>query len=137
MRQKKISFEFEACGDGSLRKSVEKYGKVHGFLKNPAQEMRSADIILASSYLSSMEAFNNKKPVISVFDNPLKKDILQMTPWSKWITLTDDYKEVTNKIIDIARNSINSKKNIDSAYEWVCNQSWDNVVRIYLKLWKL
>jgi glycosyltransferase involved in cell wall biosynthesis len=135
LNKNKVNYFFEVFGDGSMKKQILQYGKVHGFIKNANESIRNTDILFASSYLSSMEAFYQKKLVISTYDNPLKKDILTMTPWSQWIVATDDPKTVASTIITFMQKPEYYKKNIENSYEWVCKQTWDSVVDIYLKLW--
>lgn len=138
------NYQFEACGDGILRSELEKYGKVHGFVKNTDKYISKSDIIFASSYLSILVALNLKKPVFSVFDNPLKEDYLKMTPFAKWIYITGSPKILIKKIKTVMRGNRFREKNenlaldrkIASSYNWVKDQTWDNIAREYVDLWR-
>ena len=80
-----------------------------------------------SRYLSILEAFACKKPVIALYDNPLKKDYLNITPFKKWIETASGPDKLSYKI---------SESRIDSAYKWVQTQTWERLTEIYLKLWE-
>ena len=136
LKKRKINYQFEVFGDGELRKEVEKYGKVYGFVSQPEEIMKKVDIIFSASYLGTMEAFQNKKYVISVFDDALKEYVLNTVPWKDWITITDDPEKVCTTIIDIHKNPSKYKAKIEFSYKWVQTQTWDNAVNIYLKLWE-
>lgn len=129
------NYEFEVCGDGTLRSVFEKFGKVHGFVRNLNSYIRKADIIFASSYLSIMEGMVNRKPVFSVFNNRLKEDYLKMTPFKNWIIIERSPKILTKKIRLIMRNKKLREKNINLSYNWVKDQTWDKIVKEYLELW--
>ena len=129
------SYNFEACGDGSLRSILEKYGKVNGFVKNLNRYIAKADIIFASSYLSIILGLSLKKPVFSAFENPLKEDYLKLAPFSKWIYTAKSPKVLTKKIKTVMKNKKLREKNINLAYNWANEQTWDKITGIYLKLW--
>lgn len=130
LKEKKIKFEFIAIGDGNRRKQTEKFGKVFGFVEDASKNIAEANIILASSYLSVLEALVAKRPVFAAYSNDLKRDYLEMSPFSKFITISSDPHELASQIL-----SSNSKK-INSGYEWASKQTWEKVTDIYLKLWK-
>lgn len=130
LKKKEFKFTFEAIGDGSQAAKFKKYGAMHGFVKDTDSYIQKADIIFASSYLSILESMIYKKPVISVYTNELKKDYLFLTPFSHWITISNSPKEISGKIISKKINTPNK------AYEWVKEQTWENVSKKYLQLWK-
>ena len=136
LKKRKINYQFEAFGDGELRKEVEKYGRVYGFVSNPEEIMKKVDIIFSASYLGTMEAFQNKKYVISVFDDLLKEYVLNTAPWKDWITITDDPEKACTTIMDIHKNPESYIERIQSSYKWVQTQTWENATNVYLKLWK-
>lgn len=130
-------YDFEAVGDGVLRSEFEKFGKVHGFVKNLKTYVKRADVIFSSSYLSIMEGLNFKKPVFSVFENPLKEDYLKMTPFSKWIYIAGSPAKMLSQIEKILRNKKLREKNSILAYNWIRVQTWERVTKKYLELWNI
>ena len=136
LKNRKISFGFEACGNGSLRRSVEQYGKVHGFVKDMDKYIERSDFVFTSSYLSILEAISRGKIVFSVFQNKLKEDYLKMSPFAKWIVIKSSAKDLADKILYFIKHHEEKEKIANTAFEWVKTQTWDNVVGEYLKLWK-
>ena len=86
------------AGDGSLRKEAERLGNVLGFIEDVREPIQKSDFVFTSGYLSILEAMANKKLVFATFDNPLKEDYLKMSPFSKWIVIESDPKELAKKV---------------------------------------
>src|SRR3989344_5637229 len=71
------------CGDGSLRKECEKYGKVYGFT-HPSPFLEKAEICFAGGYLTALEALAYKCRLRIGWDDPLKKDYWKLSPFWRW-----------------------------------------------------
>jgi hypothetical protein len=82
--------------------------------------------------LGILEAMALQKPVFAVYNNEIKKDYLQMTPFAKYISITSDGTLISNAI-----SSYIEKKNLEvvRAYLWVKNETWEKMVNLYLRLW--
>ncbi|QQG40484.1 MAG: glycosyltransferase family 4 protein [Candidatus Levyibacteriota bacterium] len=117
-------------GDGSFRHEAEKLGRVTTFQEKFVVQ---ADVVFASSYLSMLSAMAAKKPVVAVYTNSLKKDYLTMTPFAKFITIVDSL----DKIVDTVKNLEKTNQMVDQAYDWVKGQTWEKIVNLYIKLWKM
>lgn len=137
LKKKKVDFSFEAYGEGSLQKQIEKYGKVYKYPENIEEKIVDADIIFASSYLTILQVLACKKLVIAVYDNPLKKDYLEMAPFAKWIIIENSSEKLVEKILYYKRYKNAGKILVDNAYNWAKDQTWDKVTNLYLKLWKV
>lgn len=137
LKEKNIKFDFNVYGDGEFVGIAKKYGKCFGFVKDVDKAIRENDIIFASSYLSILESLNNKKFVCSVYSNPLKKDILEMTPFAKWISISNNADDLTRAVLNFAKNSKKYTQVLKEEYEWASTQTWDNIVEIYKRLWKI
>lgn len=110
-------------GDGPLRNRCEEYGTVTGMVSNPIHFYEKAKIILASRYLSILEAIAMDKPVYAIYDNPLKKDYLMMTPFAKHIRIGKRFdKYITYKYPKELK-------------EWIKKQTWEKMAQDYIKLW--
>ncbi len=135
LKDKKTKFKFTAVGNGSFKNIFKEYGLVTGFIKNTDDYIKNADIIFASSYLSILEAFSFKKLVISVYTNELKKDYLEMTPFSEFLVKGNN----PEKIIDQFLNLNNKEKNemLEKEYNFVKENTWEDLAKIYKKLWKI
>lgn len=119
-----LKLKIDIAGDGSLKKECQKYGRVLGFV-DIDKIIKNYNIIFASSYLSILQALINKKPVIAVYENPLKEDYLKMSPFSRFISIVNNPKDF----------SLN-KKFSQKGYDWAQKQTWQKVTDIYLKLWQ-
>lgn len=128
LKRKKKKFSFVAVGDGKMRKKVEKLGRVIGFKEDYKKLLINSDIVFASSYLAILEALAYKKRVIATYDNRLKEDYLQMSPYAKFINIEADAASIAKIVFQAKANP--------KAYEWVKQQTWDKVLNMYLKLWQ-
>jgi glycosyltransferase involved in cell wall biosynthesis len=137
LKKRGIRFTLEACGDGSLRKTAEKYGKVYGFVKDLSQHMEKADIVFASSYLSILEAMMCRKLVFAVYNNSLKEDYLRMCPFAKWIIIENSQKKIADKIQYFIKQFERKEKMLGEGYRWASEQTWEKVADIYLELWRV
>lgn len=137
IRKRIPDFNFEIIGDGKLRKEIEKNFKVLGFKKNPEKYFPEYNFAFVSRYLSILEALAAKRLVFAVYDNPLKEDYLKLAPFSKYIIACNSSFELASKTFFYLKNSNKKEKIINDAYEWVKKQTWEEVVKTYLKLWKI
>lgn len=110
-KHKKLNVVF--CGDGSLRDKCEEYGKVLGWY-DPSRILAKFEYCAAGGYLSALEAIGYKCKLILFWDNPLKKDYWQLSPFSKYYINHDT----------------------TAAYKWAKQKTWANLSGVYLKLWR-
>lgn len=78
------NYKIDFCGDGPLKKECKKAGTVHGFV-DPGPFLKKAKICYPVGYLSALEAMANKCKIKVVWNNKLKKDYWQMTPFYRFI----------------------------------------------------
>ncbi len=136
IRKKIPNFKFAIIGDGLFRKGIEKDFEVLGFQKNPEKYFKKYNFAFASRYLSILEAMAARKFIFAVYDNPLKKDYLKMAAFSKFIVLASSPLDIVRKLLFYLDNLKEKDKIVESAYNWVKENSWNNVVSVYLTLWK-
>ena len=127
-------YKVDFCGDGSLARECKKLGKVHGFI-NPNPFLSKAQICFVSGYLSILEAMAHKCIAVAAYDNPLKKDYYKLTPFSKWIIISNSPDEISKKIQYYSKHEKQTKKLIEGGYAWVKQQTWEKLTGLYLKLW--
>lgn len=125
-------FSFEAVGDGQLRREVERFGKVHGFVEDVKPFLKRATVVFASSYLTILEALSFGRAVVAVYQNPLKRDYLTLCPFKPYIHIDSNPLRIA---LWIARQDFQTKR-IDAA-RLARKQTWDKVVALYLKLWRV
>ncbi len=137
LKKRKFKFKFVACGDGRLRSEAEKYGEVTGFIEDTQKYIESADIVLASSYLSILEAIAYRKLVISAYSSSLKKDYLEMSPFRNRIIILNNRDHLFNFIDRYLASSTFFDQVLIDNKKWIKEVSWSNVVNLYYKLWKV
>ena len=129
-------FRISFCGDGNLANKCREIGVVYGFCSNPQKYLSKAEYVFCSGYLSIMEAFSQKCIVFSAWNNPIRKDILEMTPFRKWINIANSSSQVVKIIQELEKDKGKKKKLIKNSYNWVKNKSWSALAQKYLNLWE-
>ncbi|MDA8235872.1 MAG: glycosyltransferase [Clostridia bacterium] len=132
------------CGDGSLRPVLEEQVKISGltvefkgFVNNPEKWLSRSRVALVSGYLAILEAMLNKSLVCSIYDNPLKEDYLRLMPCAGFMIISGSPEELADSIYNCLRDEEKMIKQINQAYEFAARQTWENVAKTYLALWKL
>lgn len=124
LKNKKYKVEF--CGDGPLSEQCKKYGKVHGFV-DPSPYMAKAYVCFASGYLTIIEALANKCVVIAAYNNKIRKDILELTPFSDFIYKVNNTKKVEQALSDGSHWASKTKL----GYNWAKKQNWEAIAALY------
>lgn len=135
IKKKYPHFDLTIIGDGKFRKILERNTSVLGFQKNPEKYFLRYHFAFVSRYLSILEAFAAKKLVFALYDNPVKEDYLRMAPFNKWIIIENTPKKLAERVIYYLTNPEAEKKLIEKSYQWVTEQTWENLTNVYLKLW--
>ena len=134
--KKKIpTFKFEVIGSGKYEEKIK--FKTKKFMNNVEVEIPKYRYIFVSRYLSILEALVARRMVFALFDNPVKKDYLKMSPFSKFISITNTPQQLAKSVEFYIKNPKKELESIDGGYSWVKKQTWENVVDIYLRLWNL
>jgi len=136
LRKKYPAFDLTFVGDGNDRKKIEKKFNVLGFQKDPERYLPQYHFAFVSRYLSILEAFVAKRLVFALYDNPIKEDYLKMAPYAKWIVIEKDPEKLTERVSYYLTHPEEEKKLVEQAYQWVKNQSWEQMVNVYLGLWE-
>ena len=135
LKKKDSKFEFKILGEGPYLKKLEKF-KPLGFKNDPLKYLSKYNFAFVSRYLSILEAFSHKRLVFALYDNPVKKDYLEMTPFASFIITADSPQKLARKVMYFQKNPKQARKFINAGYKWVKGQSWENVTDTYLKLWR-
>ena len=131
-------------GDGSLRKKSETFVKTNnlnvtfkGFILDTYSYIQRANFMFTSRYLGILESMVNKKYVLAVYNNKIKKDYLEMTPFSKYMSICANSEDILKELNEILGDKSFAPEKISKAYDWVKDQTWDNMFETYLMLWRL
>ena len=129
-----VKLKVEFLGDGKLRGGCERYGRVHGFT-DPAPFYKKAKFCFASGYLTIHEALVNKCLVFTAYMHSLQKDYYVLTPFSKFITISDNPQKLAERLIYLSKNKKTAQKLIVTGYNWVKSETWEKLTDQYLELW--
>jgi len=129
-------FQFCVIGDGVLGKSLSSKVKRKPFQANAIEYLKKYHIAFVSRYLSILEALSARRPVIAVYDNPIKKDYLIQTPFRKFIHIAKNSSDVVKQVEHILSHEDSVKKQTEDGYHWAKSQSWEKVAETYLLLWQ-
>ena len=142
LKNKGTGFELTILGDGKLRRKAEDFSRVNkinakfkGFVGNVENYLVWADFIFTSRYLGILEALSYKKFIFAHYNNSIKKDYLGMAPFAKYISISKNYKELSDQVEYFLKNRQEREKMINNGYSWVKDKTWDNLVNIYMNLW--
>jgi glycosyltransferase involved in cell wall biosynthesis len=137
----KIDTFFQICGNGTYKERaielLEKHNipfELYGFKNDITSFLQSARVVLCSSYLSILEALSFGKPVITYYDNPLKKDYLKTFPdQRKLFPCASSHEEIAFYLYQIFANPYSFNEYIP---ELIKEHSWQNIANMYLSLYR-
>ncbi len=139
LKNEKINLSLDVFGDGSLSAQAQEFVKKNklnvsfkGFVANATDSIKDYSYVFTSRYLGMLEAMALQKSVFAVYNNEIKKDYLHMTPFAKYISISNNPRDIANAVINYKQ-----KKNLEigRAFLWVKNETWEKMVNLYLRLW--
>lgn len=123
------------CGDGLLREQAELAGEVLGWT-DPRPYLKKASVVFAGGYLSVLEAFAYRCAVVAVEENPLKKAYYRLAPFSEWLYVVNNPRDVTKRLSAVARDTKEVQQHRQRAFEWAKKQTWNSLTQRYIRLYK-
>jgi len=129
------NFNLKIIGDGKYKHKIKSKNHI-GFITNYHKYLHSANYVFSSSYLMILEALSHKKLVFSVYSNDLKKDYLLNTPFKDYIIICKNVNELIDNFFYFQKNPNKEKVKTERGYKWAKNQTWENLVNKYYKLWE-
>jgi len=137
------SYNITVCAEGSLKREIQAIVKKYklkvtfkGFVCDPCKYIEKANVVICSGYLSILESYIQKKPVVSSYGNDLKKDYLSLLP------RPPIYKNTVEEIaesIDYVFSCLETgsfQKEIEKNYRFAKENTWKKVVDQYEELFK-
>lgn len=135
LSDKGIPFSLTVLGDGRQKESLSRWGEIKGTIKNVGKEIATTDIVFASSYLSILQSLVYKKLIFALYQNALKKDYLNMAPFSDALVIKGDAIQLAHALIAYSADPEGFNSRIDKGYEWVRSNTWTVVTNRYINLW--
>jgi glycosyltransferase involved in cell wall biosynthesis len=138
-----LQISLDICGDGSLRAEVERRivderlaAQVHGFVADTRPFLENARLALVSGYLAMQEAMAAGRLVCALYDNPVKRDYLEMFPPAESALLIGGgAEELAEGIARHLSDSTLMEAKIAAGREWVRDKTWAQVADAYERLW--
>lgn len=123
-------------GDGPLREVCQKVGRVTGFIAQPEKEVRTADLVGASSYLAMWSAMAQGKVVAAFYSQALKRRYLATFPGAATILIDKDPVSMEKKVTTLYASSKKVAAFSALAAQIAGQHSWQKVTDMYLELWQ-
>lgn len=136
IREKFPDFEFAVIGDGKFRNIVKKTGDFLGIKKDPETYFEKYNFAFVSRYLAILEAMAAKRLVFALYDNPIKKDYLTLSPFERLMVIAKNAEELAVKIDWYLKNPKEETKKVNKAFQFAKKQSWSTLSNLYIHLWK-
>lgn len=137
IKKKYPNFKLTVVGEGKFKYKIPKEVKVVPFVTDVDNFIIENRFIFVSRYLSMLEALLYEREVIAVYDNPIKKDYLQQSPFKKYVSIARNGHEIADFVIDSIKNTEANRYKIKSGKVWAKSNSWEKVVATYQSLWKI
>lgn len=128
-------FTLTVVGEGKFAKNLPKDIKKVDFVDDVTQYIGKNRFIFVSRYLSLLEALVQKKEIISVYNTPILKDYLLMSPFRKFVSVCESSEEIADVVLRRLKTKRDHTK-MKAGYEWAKNQTWEKLVSVYLRLWE-
>ncbi len=130
-------FEMIWVGDGPLAAECRKVGKVTGLVDNPIKYLEKADLVFSSSYLSMLQAQALGKIVCAFYSHRLKERYIETYPGVASMLVSSTPEDMTAQLMSLSQNQKKLQLMSWNAHSLARKQTWDKVVELYLKLWKV
>lgn len=136
VKRKIPQFEFVVIGEGALKKEIEKNNSVRGFRQNVEKLLSVYHFAFVSRYLSILEAMVARRLVFAVYDNEIKKDYLESSPFAKYMIIEKNAGKLAEQILYFIRHPNEERVITNRAYEIAKSYTWEEVLNKYIKLWQ-
>ncbi len=131
------------CGDGPLRDRVKAFAREHsldvelpGTVPDPMTWMQGSRFVFTSGYLAVLEAMICRRPVFSVYGNPLKQDYLEMMPRAKdMMVIANGAEDLAGQFCRLLEDPRRETSLVERAHRFAREQTWERVARTYLDLY--
>ncbi|MCU0610159.1 MAG: glycosyltransferase family 4 protein [Candidatus Eisenbacteria bacterium] len=137
-----IDIPLTVCGDGPWRATLEQLARdegiratFHGFIPDPGPIIESSTLVLTSGYLSMLETMVRRRPLFTVYHNPVKEDYLKLMPQASELFLTapDPATFADQALRVIAQGP--SAQMLEQAHCFAAAHTWEALAQHYLLLW--
>jgi glycosyltransferase involved in cell wall biosynthesis len=143
LRQRGHDISLVICGEGPLRDQVVEFAAEHdvdvtlrGWIAEPAAELRDCRFAFVSGYLSIMEAMAYRRLACALYDNPLKRDYLELFPGAANMIIADGPGSLAAALLRHIESPPATRATLDAAEAFARQQTWRRVAALYLDLYR-
>ncbi len=129
------SFVLMVYGEGQLQKLLSREIQYKGVTKSTQNTLQEYQFAFVSRYLAILEAMSVKRLVFALYNNPLKKDYLLLSPFASLIVSVKNAEELSERVVYFLEHPETEQELVENAYEWVKRHTWSKVSEAYLRLW--
>jgi len=135
LQNKNPKYRLDVYGDGPQMPVAAAYTKkhrlnavFHGFSHKTEELVGKYQVAFVSGYLSILEALAAKTLPICFYDNNLRKEYLESTPFSQWLIKASNPRQIAQAVL-------NDEQLHQKAVSWAKKQSWTKLTNNYQQLW--
>lgn len=134
--EKKHAIEF--WGDGLLKAQCREFGVTKGWVEDPLlwlDQQPNIAWVVASGYLSALEALAAGQRVIVIADQPLKQAYYASAPFRKHLQIAHTTEELEKILSTNPTTTVTAQQLTAQAKEISENYGWDKVAKLYQELY--
>jgi len=138
-----FSLALTVCGGGPLRARLESEAQNAGLdlrflgpVTDVIPHLLGARCAFVTGYLSILEAMAHRRLVFAIYDNPLKRDYLELFPGAGAMVIAGSPEELARQVAGHLRAPGRVSALLDQAQAFAREQTWRRVAEMYLRLWR-
>jgi glycosyltransferase involved in cell wall biosynthesis len=136
-------WKLTVCGDGALRNRVRDFIREQGLdadllgtVSDPMPRVWKSRFVFASGYLALLEAMVCRRLVFAVYENPLKRDYLEMMPGAReMMVISGSAEELAASFLQVLQEPVREAAYVERAHRFAEEQTWGRVAETYLSLY--
>lgn len=143
LKQEGFLPHLSVLGDGILAEEAKMYARRHrlnvtfyGAVSDVLEFLARSDCVFTSRFLSTLESFAYRKHVFCLYNNSIHRDCFLLSPFREWISLSGETLQLSKNVASLMEHPYSKEEDVDHAYQWVKQQTWDKVTKLYLALWE-
>jgi len=143
LRQRGYDIPLILCGDGPLRDKVIEFACeadvnviLRGWSADVTLFLDECRFAFVSGYLSILEAMAYRRLACALYDNPLKRDYLELFPAAQNMIIADNPESLALALQGHMDDPSKTKAMIDAAEGYARQQTWAQVAALYLDLYR-
>ncbi|MCO6437539.1 MAG: glycosyltransferase family 4 protein [Phycisphaerae bacterium] len=140
--QRTGQFRLDVCGDGSLRENLEARVRRErlsvrflGRIPDAQQLLGRHAFAFVDGRMVIQEAMARRRPVLSAYGHPLKRDYLCGESFSPFLFAASSGTDLANRVRKLAEDPRDMRETVERAFEFSRRLSWTETARRYLALW--